>query len=72
MKVDATKNCDSCGKVVATKAFLWSYYTNCPYYTFRSMDRDGWEGTNIRGKIHICEDCWKKIRQIVRVTKLGD
>ena len=60
MKVYPCKKCNICGEEVATKYGLF-YRTHKYYVTLRS-DSAGYEDPTIKGEVHICEDCWLKLK----------
>lgn len=67
MKVPSCKKCNICTKVVARKTGL-TYRTDESYVTIRSdsVDIFGYGSNTIKGKLHICIECWNKLAKAIQ------
>jgi hypothetical protein len=60
-----SKICDICRKVVAVKYGLLLYTTKNPYVTMRydePVTYDDCECSTVKTKLHICKECFDKLK----------
>lgn len=66
MKIQAYKDCDICGKVVARQRNLFFYRKLVDYITIK--ERTDYFGDEYSQDLHICKDCWDKVMQCLRTN----
>ena len=66
-----TKNCDVCNEVVAIKGWL-RFRTIVGYITLQK-DLFSMIAHTDRGEVHICYECWDKMKRMIRSCRgLGE